>query len=59
MELYLIKAYWKYDDMESIVGICDAEHIEALKNDYCARYDLVKDCIRYFEVDKYTLNEVC
>lgn len=59
MELYLIKAYWRYDDSESIVGICDAEHIEILKTNYCAQYDLVKDCIRCFEVEKYILNEVC
>ena len=57
MELYLIKAYWKYEDSESIVGISDAEHIEALKENYLQRYEPVKDCIRRFEVEKYILNE--
>ena len=59
MELYLITAEWKYGEGTAIVGICDAEHIEALKENYLQRYEPVKDCIRRFEVEKYILNEAC
>ena len=59
MELYLITAEWRYDECNAIVGICDVEHIEVLKENYLQRYEPVKDSIRRFEVEKYILNEVC
>ena len=59
MELYLVTAEWEYDECTAIIGICDAEHIEVLKEAYLQRYEPIKDCIRRFEIDKYTLNEVC
>lgn len=57
MKLYLIRAEWRYDEDLVIVGIADAEHIEAVKEAYVKRYALIADSIRAFDVEEYTLNE--
>ena len=56
MEVFVVKAYWRYEEDPAIVGVCDKEHIYQIKADYIAKYDSVKDSIRSFEVDKYDLN---
>ena len=57
MNLYIIKAFWRYDDCEHIVGIADFEHIEELKEEYKKIYYQVADNIRYFEVEEFDLNK--
>ena len=58
MKLYIIKAEWRYEEGECIVGVCDAEHIEEMKEAYKRRYlDEVASSIRCFSVDEYVLNE--
>ena len=56
MTLYIIKATWRYDDSEHVVGIADFEHIESLKEAYKKIYNKVADNIRYFEVEEFDLN---
>lgn len=58
MKLYLIKAEWRYEEDLSIVGISDAEHIEAVKEAYIKRHEPVADSIRGFDIEEYILNEV-
>ena len=58
MKLYLIRAEWIYEEDLVVVGIADAEHIEAVKEAYINRYAPVSDSIRRFEVEEYTMNEV-
>ncbi|MBO5711225.1 MAG: hypothetical protein J6R47_00160 [Acholeplasmatales bacterium] len=57
MKLYLIRVEWRYEEDLNIVGIADAEHIEALKEAYLQRYEPVKDCIRRFDIEEFILNE--
>lgn len=58
MEVYVVKAYWRYEEGPIIVGVCDKEHIDQIKADYVAKYDdYIKDSIRSFEIEEYTLNE--
>ena len=57
MELYLIRAEWIYDEDLVVVGIADADHIQAVKEAYLKRYAPVADSIRGFDVEEYTLNE--
>ena len=60
MELYLIKAEWRYEEDPVIVGIADADHIEAVKEAYINRYpSSVVESIRRFEIEEYILNEAC
>lgn len=58
MKLYLIRAEWRYEEDLLIVGIADAEHVEAVKEAYIKRYGPVADSIRGFDVEEYILNEV-
>lgn len=57
MKLYLIRAEWRYEEDLIVVGIADAEHIEAVKEAYLKRYAPVADSIRAFDVEEYILNE--
>lgn len=57
MKIYIIKAYWRYEDEPSVVGVADAEHIEDLKNIFIGRHLPVRDSILRFEVDEYELNK--
>ena len=57
MKLYLIRAEWRYEENLAIVGIADAEHIEAVKEAYIKRYAPVAECIRRFDIEEYILNE--
>ena len=57
MTLYLIKATWRYDDTEHIVGITDFDHIDEVKEAYEAIYKPLADNIRYFEVEEFDLNK--
>ena len=57
MTLYIIKAFWRYDDAEHIVGITDFDHIEQIKEEYKNIYKPVCDCIRCFEVEEFELNK--
>lgn len=56
MEVFVVKAYWRYEEDPVIVGVCDKEHIDQIKADYIAKYDTVKDSVKSFEVDEFTLN---
>ena len=56
MEVYIVKAYWRYEEDPVIVGVCDREHFDQIRADYIAKYDAVKDSIRLIEGDKFTLN---
>lgn len=58
MEVYVVTAYWAYEEDPVIVGVCDKDHIHQMKADYIARYYDIKDSIRSFEVDEYDLNIV-
>ena len=58
MKIYLIRAEWIYEEDLVIVGIADAEHIEAVKEAYIKRYAPVAHSIRRFEIEEYRLNEV-
>ena len=57
MKLYLIQVEWVYEENLVIVGIADADNIEAVKETYLKRYAPVADSIRRFEIEEYTLNE--
>lgn len=57
MKLYLIRVEWRYDENLIIVGIADAEHIEAVKEAYIKRYEPIADSIRGFDIEEYILNE--
>jgi hypothetical protein len=57
MELYIIKAKWRYDDTEHIAGICDKENIERLKEDYKNIYVKVAESITGFEIECFELNK--
>ena len=57
MPLYIVKATWRYDDIEHIVGIADFDHIESLKEAYMQIYKPVSDSIRCFEVEEVDLNK--
>lgn len=56
MKLYVIKVKWRYEDEPVTIGVCDAEHIEELKNIYMGKYFPVKDSIVGFDIDDYELN---
>lgn len=56
MEVFIVKAYWRYEAHPVIVGVCDKEHIDQIKADYMAKYDVIKDSFRSFEVEEFTLN---
>lgn len=56
MEVYIVKAYWRYMEDPVIIGVCDKEHIHQIKDDYIEKHYCVKDSIRSFEVDEYDLN---
>lgn len=56
MEVFIVKAYWRYEEDPVIVGVCDKEHIHQIKADYIAKFYNIKDSIRSFEVDEFTLN---
>lgn len=59
MELVILKAYWRYEDEPSIIGVFTPDKIEEAKNTYVSRFDeCIRDCIKSFETDKYNLNEV-
>ena len=57
MKLYLIQAEWRYEEGLVVVGIADAEHIEAVKEAYLKRYAPVADSIRGFDIEEHILNE--
>ena len=56
IEVFIVKAYWIYEEDPVIVGVCDKEHIHQIKADYIAKYNPIKDSIRSFEVEEYDLN---
>ena len=58
MKLYIVKVEWIYEEGECIVGVCDREHIEEMKEAYKRGYsDEVASCIRCFSVEEYELNQ--
>ena len=57
MNLYIIKVEWIYEEGDSIVGICDKEHIDSMIAEYKSRYDAVVSSIRRFSIDEYELNK--
>ena len=58
MNLYIITVEWIYEEGESIVGVCDKEHIDSMIAEYKSRYDdAVVSSIRRFSIDEYILNK--
>ena len=57
MELILIKARWKYDDSETVVGICEKERVKDVQAKYKNLYHAVQDSITFI-TEEYILNAV-
>ena len=57
MKVVLLKAIWKYDDCEHILGVCDLDHIEVFKKEYEELYHDCKHMIKRYEIDEFELNK--
>ena len=59
MKVYVVKCHWRYDDAVEIIGIADADHVDALIKDHKEVFNAVQKAILHYDIEEYNLNQRC